>query len=260
MKRKILSIAFYCILFVAVPALAQKLPSRGLCAHRGASGTHPENTLAAIAEAVRLGAQMIEFDLRRTKDDAVILLHDATVDRTTDGKGKVEDLTFTEIRQLDAGSWKDQRFRGEKIPTFQEVLQVVPGHIWMNIHIKSGDAVLAEKTARMIAQAGCIRNAFVACMKRELAVIRGIDPAIKICYMERQTQVEDYVQDTIRAKADFIQLTRDAFPELARLTKTLKEKGIGINCFYAKSKEEVKMSWDAGDDLPLVDDLQAMKD
>ena len=59
--------------------------------------------------------------------------------------------------------------------------------------------------------------------------------------MERQTQVEDYVQDTIRAKADFIQLTRDAFPELARLTKTMKEKGIGINCFYAKSKEEVKM-------------------
>src|SRR5689334_8526448 len=103
------------------------MPVRGLCAHRGAMSTHPENTIPALEEAVRLGAHMIEFDIQLTKDGALVLMHDATVNRTTsNGLGRVSDLTLAEIKGLDAGSKFDARFAGTHIPTFEEALAVFP--------------------------------------------------------------------------------------------------------------------------------------
>jgi glycerophosphoryl diester phosphodiesterase len=78
------------------------MPSRGICAHRGASDTHPENTLAAFREAIRLGVHMIEFDVALSKDGQLVLMHDTTVDRTTDGDGPVSELTLAELKKLDA--------------------------------------------------------------------------------------------------------------------------------------------------------------
>ena len=79
-----------------------QMPSRGICAHRGASDTHPENTLAAFREAIQLGAHMIEFDVALSKDGQLVLMHDTTVDRTTDGDGPVSELTLAELKKLDA--------------------------------------------------------------------------------------------------------------------------------------------------------------
>ena len=78
------------------------MPSRGICAHRGASDTHPENTLAAFREAIRLGVHMIEFDVALSKDGQLVLMHDTTVDRTTHGNGPVSELTLAELKKLDA--------------------------------------------------------------------------------------------------------------------------------------------------------------
>ncbi|MFQ5752716.1 MAG: glycerophosphodiester phosphodiesterase, partial [bacterium] len=83
-----------------------QLPAKGVCAHRGANSSHPENTLSAFREAIRLGAHMIEFDVQFSKDGAVVIIHDAAVDRTTDGHGLVADLTLAEIKSLDVGLWK----------------------------------------------------------------------------------------------------------------------------------------------------------
>ena len=74
------------------------MPTRGICAHRGASVTHPENTLVALEEAIRLGAHMLEFDVTLTRDEQLVLMHDATVDRTTDGTGPIERLTLEEVK------------------------------------------------------------------------------------------------------------------------------------------------------------------
>jgi len=79
------------------------LPERGLCAHRGAMETHPENTITAFREAIKAGVHMIEFDVQLSKDKKLAVIHDATVDRTTNGTGKVSELTLAEIRKLDAG-------------------------------------------------------------------------------------------------------------------------------------------------------------
>lgn len=96
-------------------------------AHRGFSAVAPENTLAAIRKAIEAGATGCEFDVYAAKDGPVVLMHDATVDRTTDGSGKVTELTVGELRRLDAGSWKDRSFAGERVPTLEEALKLLKG-------------------------------------------------------------------------------------------------------------------------------------
>lgn len=92
-------------------------------AHRGASGYAPENTLAAFRRAVAQGASFIETDLHLTRDAHFVAIHDEAVDRTTNGKGAVQNMTLGEIRRLDAGSWFASEFMSERIPTLDDVLE-----------------------------------------------------------------------------------------------------------------------------------------
>ena len=97
-------------------------------AHRGASGHAPENTLAAFKRAVALGANFIETDLQLSRDARFVAIHDDTVNRTTNGQGKVHDLTLADLRRLDAGSWFGSEFTGERIPTREEILEFSKRH------------------------------------------------------------------------------------------------------------------------------------
>jgi glycerophosphoryl diester phosphodiesterase len=97
-------------------------------AHRGASGHAPENTLAAFKRAVTLGASFIETDLQLSRDARFVAIHDDTVNRTTNGQGKVHDLTLADLRRLDAGSWFGSEFTGERIPTLEEILEFSKRH------------------------------------------------------------------------------------------------------------------------------------
>jgi len=100
-------------------------PHLSLQAHRGAAGLAPENTLAAFRMALDLGADGTEMDLQLTRDGVVVVIHDDTVDRTTDGRGRIGDLTLTEIKRLDAGAKFGPAFRGERIPTLRELIDLV---------------------------------------------------------------------------------------------------------------------------------------
>lgn len=116
-----------------------------IVAHRGFSGLYPENTLLSFRKAVEVGADFVELDVNQTKDDILVVIHDSTVDRTTNGKGKVEQLTYEEIKQLDAGAWKG--FPGETIPSLEEVLLEIAGKAKIFIEIKKCDV---EKLVEMI--------------------------------------------------------------------------------------------------------------
>ena len=107
-----------------------------IIAHRGASGLAPENTMAAFKKAYDTGVSMIELDVQKTKDGHLVIMHDDTVDRTTNGKGKIEDLTLEEIKKLDAGSWFSSEYTGEKIPTLGEVLEWAKDKIKVDIEVK----------------------------------------------------------------------------------------------------------------------------
>ncbi|WP_054955458.1 glycerophosphodiester phosphodiesterase [Paenibacillus dakarensis] len=113
-----------------------------LCvAHRGFSAKAPENTKAAIKLAMNEPfVNWMEIDVQLTKDGVPVVIHDYTVDRTTSGKGKVKDLTWKEIRSMDAGLWKGRQFQGEQVPSLDEVLALVKGRLKLNIELKtSGD-------------------------------------------------------------------------------------------------------------------------
>jgi len=235
------------------------LPERGLCAHRGAMKTHPENTIPAFRAAINAGAHMIEFDVFLTKDNQMVVIHDSKVDRTTNGKGKVSDLTLAEIKKLDAGSWKAPEFAGEQIPTLQEVLNVMPYNIWLNIHIK-GDGQLPVQVASLIGKQGRLHQAFLACSAAAATKAKEVVPEIKICNMERQDSEHEYVQETIKLKTDFIQLRKADYPDFAANVKMLKENGIRVNYFGTDSPEIIKMLFENGVDFPLVNDILGVID
>lgn len=112
-----------------------------IVAHRGSRINRPENTLTAFAEAIRVGADGIELDVHLSKDGEVVVIHDETVDRTTNGSGRVRHLTIAELKELDAGSWFDVAFTGEKIPTLLEVLELLERTGFrgsLNIEFKTG--------------------------------------------------------------------------------------------------------------------------
>ncbi|ASN07033.1 glycerophosphodiester phosphodiesterase [Virgibacillus necropolis] len=121
-------------------------------AHRGASGHAPENTMAAFQRAFEMKADYIEIDVQMTKDGKLAIIHDTTVDRTTNGTGSVGDLTLEELQQLDAGSWFSEEFAGEKIPTFEEVLDAYRGKIGILIELKSPELYpgIEEKVAETL--------------------------------------------------------------------------------------------------------------
>src|SRR5579863_6165855 len=104
--------------FAPLPRLKHSIAVIG---HRGGRALAPENTLAAFRNAIKLGADYVEVDVRATRDGKLVIMHDSTVDRTTDGKGAVRDLDFATIRALDAGSKFSAQYAGEKVPTFDEV-------------------------------------------------------------------------------------------------------------------------------------------
>jgi glycerophosphoryl diester phosphodiesterase len=110
-------------------------PAPIVFAHRGASAYAPENTLAAFELAVKQGAPAIEFDVKLTSDRQVVILHDQTLNRTTNGSGSVTKQPLAALRELDAGSWLSADFRGEKIPTLEEVFETMGKKVLMNIEL-----------------------------------------------------------------------------------------------------------------------------
>ncbi|EOL48773.1 glycerophosphodiesterase [Enterococcus phoeniculicola] len=109
-------------------------------AHRGSSGTRPENTLPAFSEAVRAEADGIELDVHLTKDQVLVVMHDEEVDRTTNGQGRIREMTLAEIKTLNAGSWFDKEFSAARVPTLKEVLDLLVQKNFrgfLNIEIKT---------------------------------------------------------------------------------------------------------------------------
>src|SRR5512132_864966 len=115
--------------------MLESLPQPVLFAHRGASAHAPENTLAAFELALAHQADAIELDVKLTADGHVVVIHDPTVDRTTGSQGRVKDLSLAQIRALEAGSFFSEKYRGEKIPTLEEVFESLGKRIFINVEL-----------------------------------------------------------------------------------------------------------------------------
>lgn len=122
--------------------------------HRGAPSHAPENTLASHEAAIALGATVIEFDVRYTKDGHFVVIHDSTVNRTTNGRGRVSQLTLEDIKALDAGSWMGPEFTGLRVPTLREALRNIKGRAAVDIDFKGGPDNSGDILANILDQEG----------------------------------------------------------------------------------------------------------
>jgi glycerophosphoryl diester phosphodiesterase len=148
-------------------------------AHRGASAEFPENTLIAFAAAITAGADMCELDVQRSADGALIVMHDDSVERTTDGKGKVAALKLETIKRLDAGTWFASRFAGERVPLLSEVFELAHGHCALNIELKAPE--VAAQVCDLIGEWHTEQSTLISSFDwHELAQVRRIAPELRI--------------------------------------------------------------------------------
>ncbi len=160
--------------------------------HRGFNDVAPENTMAAFKKALQVGADMIELDVHLSKDGELIVMHDPTVDRTTNGTGSIIDKTLAEIKQLDASNKFSGIFKGEKIPTLDEVLQFAKDKISVNVEIKK-EAIeeepapgkgVEEKVVRLLEKYGMVEHSLI-CSFSGLALtrVKQFNPRIPTSYL-----------------------------------------------------------------------------
>lgn len=173
-----------------------------ILAHRGASGVAPENTMVAFKKALDMGSHGLETDVQMTKDGVLILCHDETVDRTTHGKGFIKDFTLEELRKLDAGIKFSEEFKGERIPTLEELLQLISGQdIILNLELKSGPIFYPDieaKVLEMLYKYNYIENSVISSFNHySLVEVRKLDPDIKIgvLYMAGLYEPWKYAKD-----------------------------------------------------------------
>ena len=233
---------------------AKALPKR-LCAHRGFSTVAPENSLPAFGSAVALGANEIEFDLWWTKDGEIVSIHDATLDRVSNGTGKVFDHTYEELQKLDFGSKTGQHFAGLKILRFEEILAKLSCHTIMNIHMKDvgkeWDEAHVKKVLRLIdaydARAHVYFMSSCGPLQDQLA---RLAPDIPRCM--GYAPGKDIVDEAIKHKCQMVQLFKPYFDQST--VDRAHAAGMRVNVFWADDPAEAKKFLDMGIDTILTND------
>ena len=227
------------------------------CAHRGDKDCAPENTVPAFAMAVEKGAAQIEFDITESSDGQLLIMHDATVDRCTNGRGALNGMTFADLRSLDAGSWYHLRYRGTRIPTLEEALEAIPPHVLCNIHLQRVHTA-AAKTARMVADMSRLAQCFLACNVEEAAAARAVAPDIQICNMSNQGgPASPYPAETIEQGCEYIQLygERGELAPYRAVVEHLHAHHVTVNHCCASDEEGIRFLMEAGVDYILTDKL-----
>lgn len=170
-----------------------------IIAHRGASGELPENTLPAFAAALEAGADMCELDVQLSRDGAAVVIHDDTVERTTNGTGAVSTMTLAEIRNLDAGVKFGAAFAGTRIPTLDEVLTLAHGRCALNIELKSPG--VEREVCRLVRAHGRFNDTIVSSFDWNLlAAVRRLEPSLALGVLA-ETQIEPMFEAALRLHA-----------------------------------------------------------
>lgn len=201
--------------------------------HRGAKGLEPENTLRSFSKAIDLGVDMIEFDVRLTKDKKVVVIHDDKLDRTTNGKGLVKEKDLKEIKKLSAG-------KKERIPTLEETLDLVAKRVKVNIELKG------EKTAKPVSKIidKYLKNKkwplgyfFVSSFNyQELEDFKKFQPKVKLGIIAENKET-DFLKAAKQLRAFSINLPMELINK--KLVKNLHGKGFKIFVWTVNKKSDI---------------------
>jgi len=250
-----------------VPGFADS-PGKRLCAHRGLSAVLPENTLPAYGAVVAMGAGEIEFDLWWTKDGEIVSIHDPTLERVSNGKGKVYEHTLAEIRALDFGTKSGgAHFAGLKAPTFEDILAQFARRTIMNIHVKDvgGKAWNEAHLRKVIKLIDAYRaRKHVYFMTASVPVqkqLARLAPDIPRCMgnnapgVDRTNKTHPNIVDrAVACKCSMVQLFKPYFDQA--LIDQAKAAGLRVNVCWADDPEEAKKYFEMGADTVLTNDYQ----
>lgn len=229
-----------------------------ICAHRGFNSVAPENSMPAFGAAVALGAEEIEFDLWATKDRVLVSCHDDTLDRVSDGSGKIYDHTYDELLNFDFGVKHGDKFRGLRIPTFEEILQKFAGRVIMNIHVKIWDHNFSddmmEEMVELIRKYDCAKHIyFMTTNDRMIKKVSDYAPDMRCCVgWDGNKDPMSMVERAISLGAYKIQLFKPYFNE--DTVRAAHENGILCNVFWADDAEEARKYFEMGIDTVLTND------
>ena len=219
-------------------------------AHRGFSGLYPENTRRAFMEAVAIkGCNGFEVDVNMTKDNEPVIIHDHTLDRTTSGKGPVNAMTFKDVQKLDAGSWMDAKFAGEKVMHLDELLELALEHKQLlNIEIKSSPAPypgIEEAVLSRVAAAGAESIVFLSSFNHlSMKRCKELNPNVPagLLYMQPLINAEDYAAGyALHPQYNLLALEPD-------LPRRARSKGVAVHAWTANTEDAMKLCIKCGVD------------
>ena len=210
-------------------------------AHRGASADAPENTLAAFDLALEQGAELIEFDVHRTRAGELVILHDFSLDRTTTGAGQVAERTLAELKELDAGAWRGDRWVGQRIPTLDEVLDRYGARVYLNIEIKAGE-VPYPKIEQQVAEAVRRRGLYdrIVVSSFDFATVRRlrqVNPQVRAALLAEKDPDEAL---RLAAEIGVVGLHLQATLITAARVARAAERGLGILAWTVDTEPEMK--------------------
>ena len=244
----------------AITANDEKMPYPRVCAHRGCNTLAPENTMPAFGIAVAFGADEIEFDVQCTSDGVPVVMHDTTVNRTTDGEGKISNMTLAEIKALDCGVGKFEAYRGTRVPTLEEVIRRFSCHTVMNVHVYSIDNTSDEyfqKIIDIIYKYGAEKHVYIGGGKCVMEAFARLAPDLRRCSLYDFKSGEEHLEYAISCGAQKMQFFLDKWsPELIRKAN---EAGIKANYFFCDDTESAKKMLKYGVDTILSNEYLKIK-
>jgi glycerophosphoryl diester phosphodiesterase len=200
-----------------------------IIAHRGASAERPECTLSAFTRAIEVGATAVEMDVRTTRDGKLYLLHDATLNRTTDGKGIASDKTLAQLKQLDAGSWFNKKYQGERIPELREALQQCKTKIDVLLDLKEQGTTYAQQVTAEVIKYGDPKRTIVGVRSVEQALLfrKLLPEARQLGLIPNPQSIAAFVDakvETIRLWPDWLK-DKSLVPQIKKLGAQLHLNG-----------------------------------
>lgn len=233
------------------------LPYPRVCAHRGFNAVAPENSMAAFGTAVGMGADEIEFDLRVTVDGHIVVNHDSSLDRCSNGTGKLINYTLEELRQLDFGSWFGEEYAGIQIPTFEEVLQKFACRTIMNIHINTKDLKAIEKIVSLVRKYDCVKHSyFMVSEDDSIRFIQSLGKDLRICVGHDFNQPWSIVDRAIELGAYKVQFFMEYVSR--EMIEKAHAHGILCNMFYSDDPKQTQEYLDMGIDTILTNRYQVI--
>lgn len=223
-----------------------------IIAHRGWSAKAPENTLAAFRLAIELGVDGLELDVHMTRDGHVVICHDETLDRTTNGSGLIAERTLDEIRRLDAGSWFSPDYAGEPVPTLRELLETVARSSWrglINVELKTGVVLypgIEKAVADLLREHELSRFALISSFNHyALAEIKRIDPELETAILYSEGLYEPWAY---AARFGCRTLHPVHFAAPAPIVQGAHAHGVKVNVWTVDQPERARALAEAGVD------------